>query len=209
MTSAAGSTPEPFPRLPDVGEASGVARERRLRRWVVAVALLPTPLWFMGAVLFDRGPAWRAEYHAGQELAGPAAVLGERRLSRQWDRLEPDVPGGWGVASFSARFDTCLRLTEERELPFLLVATGEAHFLLDGEEQLRVERSASRGSLGKSLRLTPGTHHLRVEFFARGWSSIGLYASFDGRAPVAVPPERGDRAARWFSPRPGPEPCSE
>jgi hypothetical protein len=36
------------------------------------------------------------------------------------------VPGGWDVASFSARFDTCLQLSEARELPFLLVATGAA-----------------------------------------------------------------------------------
>jgi hypothetical protein len=175
---------------------------------VAAVAVLPTPLWFVGHVLLDRGPAWRAEYHAGLELAGPGAVFAERRLSRQWDRLERDVPGGWDVASFSARFDTCLQLSEPRELPFLLVATGAARFFVDDEEQLRVERSAARGSQGKSIQLAPGTHHLRVEFSARGWSGIGLYASFDGRAPVAVPPERSE-GARWFQARPGPEPCSE
>ena len=199
MTSPASSVPE-------LGEASHAARRRR--RWVAAVALLPTPIWFLGAVLFDHGPAWRAEYHAGQDLAGPAAVLGERRLSRQWDRQEPDVPGGWDVASFSARFDTCLQLSEARELPFLLVATGAAVFFIDDVEQLRVERSEARGSLGKSLQLAAGTHHLRVDFAARGWSSIGLYASFDGRAPVAVPPERSASGTRWSQPRPGPEPCS-
>ncbi|HEU4577075.1 MAG TPA: hypothetical protein VFS67_02400 [Polyangiaceae bacterium] len=202
--SAAVSGLEAAAGQPELGEA----RERRLRRWVAALALLPTPLWFVGAVLLDRGPAWRAEYHAGQELAGPGAVLSERRLSRQWDRLERDVPGGFDVASFSARFDTCLQLSEQRELPFLLVATGAASFSIDGQEQLRLEASAERRTLGKSIQLAPGTHHLRVEFSARGWSGIGLYASFDGRAPVAVPPERGDAGARWFQARPGAEPCS-
>jgi hypothetical protein len=48
-----------------------------------------------------------------------------------------------------------------------------------------------------------------VEFTASGWPSIGLYASFDGRVPVAVPPERSGSDARWFQARPGPEPCSE
>ncbi len=184
------------------------ASERRLRRWVAAVALLPTPIWFLGAVLFDRGPAWRAEYHAGQELEGPATVVGERRLSRQWDRLEPELPGDLDISAFSARFDTCLQLSEPRELPFQLVATGAARFFVDEQEQLRLEPSAARASVGKSFQLSAGTHHLRVEFAARGWSGIGLYASFDGRAPVAVPPEQGSSGVRWFQPRPGPEPCS-
>lgn len=207
MTSAASSASEPTAAVPDV-EAARAARERRWRRWVAAVALLPTPIWFLGAVLFDRGPVWRAEYHAGQELEGPATVVGERRLSRQWDRLEPDLPGGLDIAAFSARFDTCLQLSEPRELPFQLVATGSARFFIDGQEQLRLEPSPARGSVGKTLQLAAGTHHLRVEFAARGWSGIGLYASFDGRAPVAVPPERSSSGVRWSQPRPGPEPCS-
>lgn len=202
---SASSAPPPAEPAP----ARVALRERRLLRWVACAALLPTPLWFLCAALLDRGPAWRAEYHAGQELGGPGAVVGERRLSRQWDRQEPDVPGGLDVASFSARFDTCLRLSQTSEIPFLLVATGSARFFIDGQEQLRIEPSKARGTTGKNIQLTAGTHHLRVEFAGRGWSSIGVNASFDGRAPVAVPPERASPGVRWFQPRPGADDCAE
>jgi hypothetical protein len=194
------SLPPPSPRVPRPGA---------LVRWVTRAALLPVPLWFGFAVLRDRGPVWRAEYHGSLDLSGPEMVVGERRLSRYWDRQDPSVPGGFEVSSFSVRYDTCLRLAEAREIPFLLVATGSAHFSIDEQERLGLEQGKERGTRGANLRLDAGTHHLRVEFSGRGWPSIGLYASLDGRAPLAVPPEKSVPGVDWFHPRPGPQPCPE
>jgi hypothetical protein len=180
-----------------------------LVRWLTPVALLPVPLCFAFGVLRDPGPIWRAEYHGSQDFSGPEVVVSERRLSRYWDRQDPSVPGGLPVSSFSVRFDTCLRLSERREIPFLLVATGSAHFSIDDQERLGLDQGKDRGTRGASFQLAAGTHHLHVEFSGRGWPSIGLYASLDGHAPVAVPPEGSVAGVGWSHPQSGPERCPE
>ncbi len=182
---------------------------RRAVRWVTYLVLLPLPLWFVVAVLRDSGPVWRAEYYGNPELSGSPVVVKERRSTRYWDRQDPSVVGGFDVSSFSLRWDTCLRLREARQIPFQLVATGRASFAIDDREQLRVDGGKERAARGAVLALEPGTHHLRVEFSGRGWPAIGLNASFDGHAPVALPPEHSGAGVTWFQPRPGPQLCPE
>jgi hypothetical protein len=178
---------------------------RNLTRWAVALAVLPTPLWFLLAVARDPGPSWRAEYHGSLDFSGPQVTVSERRLSRYWDRQNSRVPGGFEIQRFSARFDTCLRLQQGREVPFQLVASGVASFSLDGQEQLRID-GKGRQARGAVVTLPPGVHHLRVDYSGRDWPSIALNASFDGHAPVAVPAPATD-GNEWFHPRPGPVPC--
>jgi hypothetical protein len=199
------------PVLPSLS-ASPVALSAPLggvARWVTRVVLLPVPLWFGFAVLRDPGPVWRAEYHGSQDFSGPEVVVSERRLSRYWDRQDPSVPGGFEVSSFSVRFDTCLHLADAREIPFVLVATGSARFSIDEQPRLGLEQGKERGTRGATYRLDAGTHHLRVEFSGRGWPSIGLNASLEGHAPVAVPPEESVTGVAWFHPRGGPKPCPD
>jgi hypothetical protein len=198
------STPKAMPAAEPSQRAA-----RSLVRWVACLALLPTPLWFLFAVLRDPGPAWRAEYHGSQDFSGSGVVVSERRLSRYWDRQDPVVPGGFEVSAFSVRFDTCLRLREARVIPFLLVATGSASFAIDEQERLRVDSDKERGTRGAALELGAGLHHLRVEYSGRGWPSIGLNASFDGHAPVAVPAPQNPTGVDWFHPGLGPQPCAE
>ncbi|MEO8181990.1 MAG: hypothetical protein ABI895_24410 [Deltaproteobacteria bacterium] len=202
MTEPSAACVPPSPVRPWPGRAG-------ISRWVTRVALLPVPLWFGFAVLRDPGPVWRAEYHGSPDLSGPEVVVGERRLSRYWDRQDPSVPGGFELSSFSVRFDTCLRLAEAREIPFVLVAAGSARFSIDEQERLGLEPAQERRTRGASFRLDAGTHHLRVEFSGRGWPSIGLNASLDGHAPVAVPPDESVRGVGWFHPQSGPKPCPE
>jgi len=184
------------------------ASERRLTRWITALALLPTPLWFLLAVARDPGPVWRAEYYGGLDFSGPKVTVTERRSSRYWDRQNAQVPGGFGPRRFSARFDTCLRLKQAREIPFQLVASGLASFSIDGQEQLRLD-SKEREARGAVATLAPGMHHLSLDFSGRGWPSIALNASFDGKAPVAIPAPANVAGVEWFPPRPGPAPCGE
>jgi hypothetical protein len=183
--------------------------QRRAVRWATLLVLLPAPLWFLFALLRDPGPVWRAEYHGDPELSGPPVVVSERRSSRYWDRQDSAVAGGFDVSSFSVRFETCLRLREARQIPFQLVATGRASFAIDGREQLRVDSGKERVARGDVLSLAPGMHQLRIEFSGRSWPSIALNASFDGHAPVALPPERAVAGVTWLHPRPGPEPCPQ
>jgi hypothetical protein len=191
-----------------VNEPTGEsAQARRAVRWVTRLVLVPAPLWFLFSALRDPGPVWRAEYHGGPELSGPPVVVSERRSSRYWDRQDPTVVGDFEVSSFSVAFDTCLRLRQARQIPFQLVATGRASFAIDGREQLHVDTGKERMTRGEVLSLESGMHHLRVEFSGRGWPSIALNASFDGHAPVALPPERGVAGVTWIHPGSGPEPC--
>jgi len=179
-----------------------------ITRWVTVLALLPTPLWFLLSVALDPGPVWRAEYYGSSDFSGPRVTATERRLSRYWDRQNSRVPGGFDARRSSARFDTCLRLAQAREVPFQLVASGLASFSIDGQEQLRIDVK-EREARGAVSTLGPGVHHLLVDFSGRGWPSIALNASLDGHAPVAVPAPAAVAGSEWFHPRPGPAPCSD
>lgn len=177
-------------------------------RSVALAALLPTPLWFLLAVLADAGPVWRAVYYEKPDFTGRQVLVTERRLSRYWDRQNPRVPGAFNVRQFSAVFDTCLQLREPRAIPFQLIVSGTARLAIDGQERLRARKRQARDTRGEVLELSAGMHHLRVELTAEGWTSIALNASLDGRAPVAFPPEAEVPGVAWFHPRPGSEPCA-
>jgi hypothetical protein len=180
---------------------------RRVVRWATACALLPIPLWFGWATLRDPGPAWRAEFRSAATPSAPAVIVKERQLSHYWDRANPDVVDGIDVHAFSARWDTCLELTQAREIPFMLVASGRARFEIDAEEKLAVASDTTRATTGGVFRLEPGVHHLSVDFSAGGWPSVALQASFDGRAPRAFPAAATTPGVRVTHPEPGAQPC--
>lgn len=190
------------------GLRATLATPEGLARGVALAALLPTPVWFLLAVLADAGPAWRAVYHEQANFGGRQVVVTERRLSRYWDTQNRRVPGAFNVRQFSAVFETCLELDEPRAIPFQLVATGTARFSIDGQERLHAGKGKDRDTRGEVLELAAGRHHLRVELAPEGWPSIALNASLDGRAPVAVPPEDEVPGVRWFQPRPADDPCA-
>lgn len=157
-----------------------------IETWVALVALVPVPAWFFVHVGLDAGPAWRATYFAGSAFDGLTAVALERELSHYWDTQHSTTPGGFDARSSSAAFETCLELQMPLEAPVLLVGNGIARLLIDGVEQLSGADEKERWVRSKLLALAPGVHHVRVEFSARNWPSIGLLASLDGHAPVAL-----------------------
>jgi hypothetical protein len=180
---------------------------RRVARSAAVLALLPIPLWFGWASLRDPGPAWRAELHDAAAPAGPGVIVAERQLSHYWDRSNQHVVDGIDVHSLSGRWDTCLELTQAREIPFMLVASGRARFEIDAEETLSVASDGARATTGGVFRLEPGVHHLSVDFSASGWPSIGLLASFDEQAPRAFPADTATPGVRVTHPEPGAQPC--
>jgi hypothetical protein len=192
------------------------ALPRRVSRWATGLSLLPIPLWFALTAVLAPAPAWRAEYRSRAELAGtsgeaaavtPSAVA-ERELQHYWDKGNAVVPGGLDVHAFSARYEACLSLDDARQVPIMLVADGAASFALDGVERLRADDGKRRATRGEVFALAPGNHRLSVELVARGWPSVALLASFDGRAPKAV---GSGSVAPGVSVRPpgaGPDPCA-
>lgn len=169
----------------------GLKPMQRVRRvtiegWMAAVVLVPAPLWFLLRVAFDPGPAWRAEYFADGAFGGASRVVEVRRLELYWDSEHTSMPNGADARSGSARYETCIDVDAPLDVPVLLVANGVARFSLGGEPQLAGESGGDRWVESKLLHLPAGSRRLTVELSARGWPSIGLLASFDGDAPVAI-----------------------
>lgn len=197
------------PALP--AQRQPAARERNISRWAAALLLLPLPLWFVVTLARDPGPAWRVEYRGNSAESASVAVMAERQLSRYWDKRNKAVPGGIDVAAFSARWDSCLRLEAPARIPFMLVANGVARFTIDGDEKLVAVGETERRTTGAVIQLEPGTHHLSVSFTTprRGYPTIALLASFDGRAPVAVASGTPTPGVQLMHPMPGDEPCAK
>ena len=154
--------------------------------WMAAVVLIPAPLWFMLRSALDPGPAWRAEYFADTAFGGSSHVVEVRRLEQYWDSEHATLPNGADARNGSARYDTCIDVDAPRDVPILLVANGVARFSLGGAPELSGESEGERWVESKLLHLPAGSRRLTVELSARGWPSIGLLASFDGRAPLAI-----------------------
>jgi hypothetical protein len=217
------------------GARVGSGPSRRLARWAAGLSLLPIPIWFVVGALLAPRPAWRAEYRSGPEPASEAgeasveaseaskaavtgtsavsarvsSVVAERELQHYWDKGNPSVPGGVDVrASFSARYETCLSFDAARQVPLMLVSDGTASLEIDGVERLRIDTRKRRVTRGEVLDFQPGTHRLSVNFAARGWSSVALLASFDGRAPRAVGSGSLARGVVARPPAGGADPCA-
>src|SRR4051794_41755538 len=105
---------------------NGARLSRRVTRWMTAIALLPAPLWLLFAIISDPGPAWRAQYFGNPSFTGQPFVRSERELSVYWDDRTPTVEGTIAGHHLSARWDTCLRLEQAREIPFQIVSDGVA-----------------------------------------------------------------------------------
>jgi hypothetical protein len=174
---------------------------------MLALAVLPAPLWLSISLLIRPEPAWRAQYFARPELQGEPVTVSEASVSRYWDRYNTQVTEGILAGAFSARFDTCVRLDQARDIPIMLVAQGDARFLIDGEEKLRLVADPARHARGDVFRLEPGMHHLVIEFTQRGAARIALNASLDGRAPKPFPGDTRPPGMSFSPPGAGEPPC--
>ncbi len=181
----------------------------RSPRWMATIAILPASLWFLAATVLDPGPAWRARYMSATDPQAAPVVRFERQLSQYWNKQNALAAPGIDARAFSARFDACLALDRARDIPFMLVAQGEARFSVDGQAKLTLPEGASeRRTRGEVLRLEAGVHHLEVELTSRGWSSVALLASFDGKAPMPFPKNDEVDGVSLVKPGTQERPCS-
>jgi hypothetical protein len=182
-----------------------------VERLVPWAALLPIPVWFFSSAIFTAQPAWHAVYRSGD--GEPVAVeTFEREMSHLWSgKYFARVAGDLEPEGFVATFEACLTRDDAAEVPFMLVADGEARFLLNGVEQLATppEMRAGRQVSGKQIALGAGHHHLRVEFHARKRPSVALLASFDGAAPRPVGSGQIVSGTRVSRPESGSDPCGD
>lgn len=160
-----------------------------LLRYGAWVCLLPTPLWLLFHLAIQPQPAWLAQYVPADPNA-PSVTRFEKALSHYWTsaatskeviELPPVEP-----AQLKATFDTCLSIEHAAEVPLMLVASGTARLLLDGQVVLEITKGDEHVTHGKRHTFEPGSHHLRIEFAARTKPVIGLLASFDDAPPKPV-----------------------
>lgn len=177
-----------------VAERELLGRERdrafraRLGRRAFAVALL-LGVTIAGLVLtmppYREGP-WRGAYYPTPELHGEPRLRRDGDVNFDWHDEGPtaELPAD----GFSARWDTCLELEEPANAVFQLVSDDGSRLFVD--EKLVIDNWGDHAerARGGELRLEPGIHHLRVEYYdRRHGASITLVASLGGERPEALP----------------------
>lgn len=178
----------------------------RIAPWA---ALAPIPLWFATASIVAEPAAWRAVYRSE---SGSAAVaeLHDRQMSHNWaGKFSEALPPGLGSGGFVAEFDTCIRAEHDMHVPLMLTVDGKAELFVDGERQWGAKSEASkRGVQGQVLQLSAGVHHIMVRLDAKKRASVGLLASWDDRAPIAIGSGKVAPGVRTFLPAAGATPCA-
>jgi hypothetical protein len=178
---------------PLIGGGPLRTRKRRMLWTAVGLLVLFTPVLAYVALntkIEGEGP-WRASYFSDRKLESSPIMVREVSVDHDWGKDAPHeaVPPD----KFSVRWDTCLQITDEQISPvtFQINANDGARVFVDGESLIDGwERDAAtrrRGVGSGEITLTPGVHHLRVEYYeSMGVASITLAASFDGSVPAAL-----------------------
>jgi hypothetical protein len=162
-------------------------RRRLLRRTLMGVlVLVPVVVGLVLTVRDYREGPWRGVYYPTIDFQGEPFVRREGDVKFDWKRLGPssELPDD----AFSARYDTCLEMPEDREVAFQLISDDGSRLFLDGE--LVVDNWGRHGerSRGADVLVTAGMHHVRIEYFdARHGASVELRASLYGELPESLP----------------------
>jgi hypothetical protein len=156
--------------------------------------LLPTlaAIWAMR----EPSPRWRASYFdeagPGGELA-PTLVREERDVNpHDYHWTDPgslvDIPD----ERPSVVWESCLTLERAQRVAFQLTSHDHARLTIDGRPV--IDNSGRRPlprTEGVDVSLTAGLHPVRVEYEERAKSAaLTLTASFDGKRPQRIAPER-------------------
>jgi hypothetical protein len=159
----------------------------RARRLLLAVAGLGAV-----AVLVVRpwqsesfGP-WAGTYYNRPDFTGASVQRRDLDINFEWKEKPPmdKIPAD----RYSVRWDTCLTIDREKEVAFQLVSDDGSRLYVDGKQIIDNWGKHAVRARGKTITLTPGVHHLRVEYFEeRNEATIALVASLDGETPGPIP----------------------
>jgi hypothetical protein len=89
-------------------------------------------------------------------------------------------------------WDSCLSLERAHSVAFQLTSHDHARLFIDGRPVIdNLGRRPLPRTQGTDVSLAAGVHHLRVEYHEQVMSaSLTLVASFDGKRPRRIAPER-------------------
>jgi len=157
-----------------------------LWRSLKIAAVLALLGWFVvtirGSGDLGEGP-WRGDYFPTETFEGAPTLRRDADINFSWDS-EPHerIPEDW----FSIRWDTCLEVSEPTLARFDLRSDDGSRLIVD--EELLIDSWDGRGRGNAEINLSPGVHHLRVEYFERrGHAIVRLRASMNGAKPAPVP----------------------
>ncbi len=163
------------------------ARTRKLLRLLalgtgaVAVLILALRPWQSKSI----GP-WAATYYNRPDFTGQSVQRRDLDVNFEWNEKPPmdTIPAD----RYSVRWDSCLTLDKEQEVAFQLTSDDGSRLFIDGKQTIDNWGKHGLKARGRSIKLKPGVHHLRVEYFEhRNGASVALSASFGPDKPAPIP----------------------
>ncbi|MFT5354647.1 MAG: hypothetical protein ACI9KE_001854 [Polyangiales bacterium] len=119
--------------------------------------------------------AWIARYYARANFMGEPQRRNEDEIRFNWGRRSPMV--GIPIDGFSARFDSCLTVSDNQVLRVGSGSDDGARVFIDGTEVLDNWGSQAYTWKNARVELDSGSHHVRIEFF-EGDGDAGLQVQF-------------------------------
>jgi hypothetical protein len=178
-------------------QAPGHAAQPWRRRVALGAAALVLALLALRPWQAESFGPWAGTYFKRADFTGASTARRDLDLRFDWGEKSPmdAVP----TDRFSVRWDTCLDLPAAASVPFQLVSDDGSRLYIDGKLALDNWGRHTVEARGATIALTPGEHHLRVEYVEYvDEASVALLASLDGGPPAAIPrgmlraPDTGD-----------------
>lgn len=169
-----------------------VARDRRVRRWivrvVVAIALLAT-IVIVAKPAADRTPAegpWRAQYFKNRHFHGEPSVTRGPDVNMDWGDGIPRF--GFPYDNFSVRWHACLVVPAATTMTLAATSHDGSRVLIDGAIVVDNWGEHELHTVRETLELAAGTHLIEVRYTTnRGASGVALHAGI-GDQPLAPLP---------------------
>jgi len=155
--------------------------------------------WLLPALLYiwavrEPPPRWRAAYLPHEGPAGAGAIVREERDVNHHNGHWGDADALRGISGDRSNvlWDSCLNLERAQSVAFQLTSHDPARLFIDGQRVIdNLGRRPVPRTRGTDVSLEAGVHHLRVEYHERAKSAaLTLAASFDGKRPRHIAPER-------------------
>lgn len=178
-------------------QAPGHAGQARRRRVALGAAGLALALLALRPWQAENLGPWAGTYFKRPDFSGASTPRRELDVHFDWGEKSPmdAIPND----RFSARWETCLDVPAAVAVPFQLVSDDSSRLYIDGKLALDNWGKHTVAARGATIELTPGEHHLRVEYVEHAdEASVALLASFGGEPPAAIPrsmlhaPQQGD-----------------
>ena len=110
---------------------------------------------------------WRAEFFDNIDFAGkPHHLAYHRVVDFNWGMKAP-LPS-WRADNFAIRWDTCVSVKSSTRVTFRLGSDDGSRLYVDGAQIIDNWARQPFVVVTRTTILSPGTHHLRVEYFDAG-----------------------------------------